>query len=485
MFDTLIPHARNFIDGELLDGPVRTRSLAPATGEVLGYFADADEAVAEQAIRAARRAFAESDWPRDRELRAHALFQLADEMGARRTELIDMLAAENGKIRSEAAFEIDLAIPKLRYYGALALVEGGRSAEVKPGLYSMTLTEPAGVAGVIAPWNSPIVLSVRSFAPALAAGCPVVMKLPGQTGLVNGLLHEIFAATTALPDGVLNSFTESGNAAAPLLVASPHVDVLSYTGSTQVGRLIMAQAAAHLKTLSLELGGKSPMIVFEDADLDVAVPVLTKAITTFTGQFCMTGSRILADRRIAEELRERMAKSLAAVRVGPGTDPDSEMGPMIDRVNAERVDRMVADAARYATVIERGGPVDPGPDAVDACYRPSLIEVDDPMSPIVQQEVFGPVATFEIFDSEARAVELANATEYGLAASIWTRDVDRPLRVARELQAGTVWTNTWAVVHDQFEEGGYKQSGVGRLNGLRALEEFQEIKHLVHGAPRA
>ncbi|MFB8276002.1 aldehyde dehydrogenase family protein [Nocardia colli] len=484
MSDTMIRHAQNFIDGDLVEGPARTPSYSPVTGEVLGYFADADESVAEFAIDAARRAFAEADWTRDRELRARALFQLADEMTARRTELIDLLAAENGKILAEAAFEIDLAIPKLRYYGALALVDSGRAAEVKPGLYSMTLTEPAGIAGVIAPWNSPIVLSVRSFAPALAAGCPVVMKLPGQTGLVNGLLHEIFAAATELPAGVLNSFTESGNAAAPLLVSSPHVEVISYTGSTKVGRMIMGQAAAQLKTLSLELGGKSPMIVFDDADLDAAVPVLTKAITTFTGQFCMTGSRILVSHLIADELRERMAKSLAAVRVGPGTDPDSEMGPMIDRANAERVDRMVAAAAEYATVVERGGLVDTGPGAVSAYYRPSLIEVDDITAPIVQQEVFGPVATFEIFDDEAEAIAMANATEYGLAASIWTTDVDRPLRVARELQAGTVWTNTWAVVHDQFEEGGFKQSGVGRLNGLRALEEFQEIKHLVHGATR-
>ncbi|MFB8003346.1 aldehyde dehydrogenase family protein [Nocardia sp. NPDC056000] len=485
MADNRLSPGRHFIDGHLVDGPATTLSFAPASGTVLGHFADADETIAQTAIDAACRAFTESDWTRDRELRSRALFQLADEMTTRRAELIDLLARENGKILAEAAFEIDLAIPKLRYYGALALVEGGRAAEVKPGLYSMTLTEPAGIAGVIAPWNSPIVLSVRSFAPALAAGCPVVMKLPGQTGLVNGLLNEIFAATPALPPGVMNSFTESGNAAAPLLVSSPHVEVISYTGSTQVGRMIMAQAAAQLKTLSLELGGKSPMLVFDDADLDAVVPALTKAVTTFTGQFCMTGSRILAQHGIADELRERMAKSLSAVRVGPGEDPASDMGPMIDRPNAERVDRMVAEAARYASVIERGGLVNPHSDALDAYYRPSLVEVDDTTAPIVQQEVFGPVATFELFDNERTAVTMANATEYGLAASIWTRDVDRPLRVGRELQAGTVWTNTWAIVHDQFEEGGFKQSGVGRLNGLRALEEFQEIKHLVHAAPRS
>ncbi|MFE3189842.1 aldehyde dehydrogenase family protein [Nocardia sp. NPDC059240] len=476
--------ARHYIDGRWTDGGVVRTSYNPATGAALGTFADGGEPEAIAAITAARRAFETTAWSRDRELRARALFEMADRMAERRDELVTLLARENGKILAEAAFEIDLTIPKLRYYGALALTEGGRAAEVKPGLYSMTLTEPAGVAAVIAPWNSPVVLAVRSFAPALAAGCTVVMKLPGQTGLVNGLLYEIIAATRSLPAGVVNCFTESGNTGAPLLISSPEVDVVSYTGSTAVGRIIMANAAPTLKPLSLELGGKSPMIVFDDADLEAVVPVLTKAITTFTGQFCMTGSRILAQQGIADELRARMAKSLAAVRVGPGDDPASEMGPMIDRANAERVDRMVAEAADYAVIVERGGLVNSSVDAVDAYYRPSLVEVSDLTVPIVQHEVFGPVATFEVFTTEADAIERANATEYGLAASIWTRDVDRPLRVGRELRAGTVWTNTWAVVVDQFEEGGYKQSGMGRLNGLRGLGEFQEIKHMVHPAPR-
>ncbi|WP_067824260.1 aldehyde dehydrogenase family protein [Nocardia inohanensis] len=484
MSSTVQPQARHYIDGRWTAAGTVSTSYNPATGAPLGTFADGGASEAAAAIAAARRAFETTAWSRDRELRARALFELADRMTERRDELVTLLARENGKILAEAAFEVDLTIPKLRYYGALALAEAGRAAEVKPGLYSMTLTEPAGVAAVIAPWNSPVVLAVRSFAPALAAGCTVVMKLPGQTGLVNGLLYEIIAATASLPAGVVNCFTESGNTGAPLLISSPDVDVVSYTGSTAVGRLIMAAAAPKLKPLSLELGGKSPMIVFDDADLDAVVPVLTKAITTFTGQFCMTGSRILAQAGIAGELRERMAKSLAAVTVGPGDDPASEMGPMIDRANAERVDRMVADAARYATVIERGGLVNTGSDAVDAYYRPSLIEVADLAAPIVQHEVFGPVATFEVFTTEAEAIARANATEYGLAASIWTRDVDLPLRVGRELQAGTVWTNTWAVVVDQFEEGGFKQSGMGRLNGLRGLAEFQEIKHLVHAAPR-
>jgi acyl-CoA reductase-like NAD-dependent aldehyde dehydrogenase len=298
------------------------------------------------------------------------------------------------------------------------------------------------------------------------------VKLPGQTGLVNGILHEILADVGSLPPGVLNSLTESGDEVSRLLVESHDVDALSYTGSTRVGRLILAEGAKHLKRISLELGGKSPMIVFEDADLDVVVPTLTAAVTTFSGQFCMTGSRILVQRSVSAELRERLSKSLSAVKVGPGDDPTSEMGPMIDAANAQRVDAIVREAESYATVLVRGGATDPS----SAYYYPSLVEVDDPTSPIVQQEVFGPVATFEVFDTEADAVRLANITEYGLSASVWSRDINRPRRVATRLRAGTVWANAWAIVVDQFEEGGFKQSGVGRLNGLRALEEFQEFK---------
>ncbi|WP_103338496.1 aldehyde dehydrogenase family protein [Amycolatopsis sp. CA-126428] len=470
--------AQQFVNGELETSARTSTSIGPADGTVLGHYADADTAQGARAVAAARKAFEESDWSRDRRLRHRVLNALADGIDRRTEELITMLARENGKVLGEARFELSLTAPKLRYYAALALSEGGRAAEVSPGTVVSSVPEPTGVAGVIVPWNAPVVLSVRSFAPALAAGCTAVVKMPGQTGLVNGILHEVLADTPELPAGVLNSLSESGNEVAPLLVASPDVDVLSYTGSTRVGRMIMSEAATTLKRLSLELGGKNPMIVFDDADLDAVVPVLARAVTTFAGQFCMAGSRVLAQRGIAGELRERLAKALTDVRLGPGDDPASEVGPMIDAANAERVDRIVAAAERYAEIIVRGGLSEGG----SAFYSPSLVEVDDPMTPIVQEEVFGPVATFEVFDTEADAVRLANITSYGLAASVWSRDVDRPRRVGRRLKAGTVWTNTWALVVDQFEEGGFKQSGVGRLNGLRGLEEFQEYKTYAHVA---
>jgi acyl-CoA reductase-like NAD-dependent aldehyde dehydrogenase len=476
-------HVEHLIDGRWQSSSIVSQSFSPATGEPLGTFADGGAEEARAAIEAARRAFRTTSWSRDRQLRSRALLQIADLLERRRDQFVRGLAQENGKPLAEAAFEVDLTIPKLRYAAALALTDSGRAAEVSPGLYGQTLRQPAGVAGIIVPWNSPVVLLMRSLAPALAAGCTSVVKMPGQTALVNGMCARLLADADVLPAGVVNIFTESGSEGAPLLISSPDVDVISYTGSTAIGRMIMRDASALLKPVSLELGGKTPSIVFDDADLDAVVPTLVKSITVFAGQFCMTGSRILAQRGIAGELRERLRQALESVTVGPGDDPASDMGPMIDEAGVDRVDAIVERALAYSTAIVRGGrPDDPALDA-GAYLRPALLEVDDPSSDIVQHEVFGPVATFEVFDTEQDAIRLANATEYGLAAGIWTRDVDRPMRVGRELDAGTVWTNTWAAVVDQFEEGGFKQSGVGRLNGLRSLDEFLETKTLLHAAP--
>jgi acyl-CoA reductase-like NAD-dependent aldehyde dehydrogenase len=235
--------------------------------------------------------------------------------------------------------------------------------------------------------------------------------------------------------------------------------------------------------MNLELGGKTPMIVFDDADLDSTVPLLAAGITTFGGEFCMTGSRILVQRGVADEVRTRLAGLLENVRVGDGMDPETDMGPLIDQADVARVDAMVQAALAYAKPVVRGGPATDGALAAGAFYRPALLEVEDVSTDLVQKEVFGPVATFEVFDTETDAIARANATEYGLAAGIFTGSLNTSRRVSRELQAGTVWTNTWAAINDGFAEGGYKQSGIGRLRGLLAITEFQEAKTVVHAIP--
>jgi betaine-aldehyde dehydrogenase len=380
-------------------------------------------------------------------------------------------------------FESTTAGATLRHAAAQALTDTGSSVEVAPGQWFSTYAEPAGVVAIIVPWNAPVALFVRSLAPALSAGNTVAVKMPGQTALVANRVAQILAEVESLPRGAVNIFTESGNTGAPHLVASPHVQVVSYTGSSAVGRMVAAGGAPTLKRMNLELGGKTPMIVFDDADLDATVPLLAAALTTFAGQFCMTGSRILVQRGVAHEVRTRLADSLESVRLGNGLDPDTDMGPLIDKATVGRVDGMVEEALAYAKPIVRGGPVTDGALADGAFYQAVLLEVEDVNTEIVQNEVFGPVATFEVFDTEADAIARANATEMGLAAGIFTTNLNISRRVTREIQAGTIWTNTWAALNDGFAEGGYKQSGIGRLRGPLAITEFQEAKTVVHSVP--
>lgn len=370
-------------------------------------------------------------------------------------------------------------MPNIRFAASKIYTEFGRTAEWSAGKYSILVKEAIGVAGISTPWNSPAALLIRSLAPALAAGCTAVLKMPGQTALSNALIMDIIASVDELPKGVVNMVIGEREAL-QTLVEHPDVPTISFTGSTSTGRALMKEGADELKLFGLELGGKTPHLVFADTDIDACLPVVEKALTTFTGQFCMTGSRILVHKDIADEVRNKLSKRLENVRVGDALDTDNDMGAMIDQDNVKRVDEMVQNAIdKGAKVLVRGGPLNDDEQSKSAFYQPTLLEVDDSQADIVQQEVFGPVLVLEVFETEREAIEMANATEYGLSACIWTKDLDRSFRVAREVEAGTIWFNDWAVMRDEFEEGGYKQSGVGRLRGQSTLEDFLEVKHLV------
>jgi betaine-aldehyde dehydrogenase len=473
--------ACHWIGGEWVDSKIRLISIDPATGKQIGTYADASEVEANLAIAIARKAFLETDWRHNRRLRARAINEMADVFETRMDDLVSILALENGKIVAEAKFEVGMVPQKLRFYAALALTESGRAVEISAGKYSMVLKQAVGVAGIIAPWNSPIVLFVRSLAPALAAGCTVVGKLPGWTAQTNAKMCELFAEVTTLPKGVINIFSELHSEGAKVIIESPLVPTISFTGSSRTGQAISAAGAKNLKRFGLELGGKTPVLIFDDADLDKALPTIEKALTVFAGQFCMTGSRLLVHRPILELVRKNLAARLEAVKAGPASDPTSEMGPMINIDNVKRVDAMVEVAiATGAKVVVRGGPHKSGPLAKGAFYRPTLLEITDHSMAIAQDEVFGPVLVMHAFDTEQEAISLANDSVYGLAASVWSTNIDRPLRIARNLDVGTVWINNWAVVYDETEEGGFKQSGKGRLNGLAAMEDFIEYKTIVH-----
>ena len=471
--------ARHWVDGDWSEvGEVRD-SVDPATGQVIGRFHDAPATVAQAAVDAARAAFDRDGWRNDAFLRATALSHLADAFQARLADVIDTLCRENGKVRGEATFEASLIPRAFRFAAGLAMHNFGRVMETRPGQQSMSIREPVGVAGLIIPWNSPAYLCVRALAPALAAGCTTVVKMPHQAAHTAALVAEVVGSVAEIPRGVVNIFTESGADGAKLLVDSPHVPAISFTGSTATGKAIARAAAANLKRVGLELGGKTPHLVFEDADLQHVMPVLEKSCTVFAGQFCMTGSRILAHRSVAEALSRGLAERLRAVRAGPASEVASHMGPLIDKAAVSRVNALVEAAiADGARPIVRGGPVTEGALAAGAFYMPTLLEVDHGGLAIVREETFGPVQTLQVFDTEEEAVALANDSDYGLSACVWTRDVDRPLRVARRLHAGLISVNSWANLAVEFEEGGFKASGSGRLGGLASIEEFLEYKQI-------
>lgn len=476
---TVDNHAKHYINGEWIDSGDKKDTINPSTGERLGTYVEGGKSEMQDAIKAAKDTFKNTDWKTNRELRYQVLTKMADAFEARQDELATMIAKENGKALAEAQFEASFVMPNIRFSASKIYTEYGRAAEWSAGKYSILIKEAVGVAGISTPWNSPVALMIRSLAPALAAGCTAVLKMPGQTALSNVLIMDIIASIEELPKGVVNMIIGERDAL-ETLVEHPDVPTISFTGSTSTGRALTKEGADQLKLLGLELGGKTPHIVFADTDIDACLPIVEKSLTTFTGQFCMTGSRILVHKDIADEVREKLSKRLENVKVGNAMDTNNDMGAMIDKSNVERVDKMVQEAiGKGAKVLVRGGPITKGEQSKGAFYQPTLLEVNDSQADIVQQEVFGPVLTMQVFESEREAIEMANATEYGLSACIWTKDLDRSFRVAREVEAGTIWFNDWAVMRDEFEEGGYKQSGVGRLRGQSTLEDFIEVKHIV------
>lgn len=473
--------AKHWVGGDWVASGTERPSLDPATGSAFGSYYDGGADVAAAAISAAAGAFVAGGWRSDPMVRSTALSHLADAYQARLHEVIATLCLENGKTGPEAGFEASMIVRCLRFAAGLALQTYGRAVDTVPGRQTITLRQPVGVAGLIVPWNSPAYLGIRALAPALAAGCTAVLKYPAQAAHSAHLAADILSSVPELPAGVVNLFSESGSEGAKLLVESPQVPVISFTGSTRTGRLIAQAAAVHLKRVGLELGDKTPHLIFDDADLQALLPVLEKSSTVFAGQFCMTGSRIIVQRGIADQVRDGLAERLKKVKAGPASDPGSDMGPLIDKASVARVDAAVEEAiANGARVILRGGPAQEPHLAGGAFYHPTLLEVTDSQLAIVRNEVFGPVQTIQVFDTEDEGVALANDTDYGLSACVWSRDVDRPVRVSRRLEAGLVCINGWANVAVEFEEGGYKSSGVGRLGGLGGLDDFLEYKQIAH-----
>ncbi|MFC6281537.1 MULTISPECIES: aldehyde dehydrogenase family protein [Polaromonas] len=472
--------AKQLIDGRWLThvsgGERIGQAINPATGDVAALFCDGTAAEAEAAVAAALRAFDNTAWKRSPRLRAEVLLDFAAKLDARKEEIADWLVTLNGKLRREALGEIGAGISELRYYAGLARNLFGRVLEVEPGCYSSLDREAAGVCAIILPWNAPVTLLVRSLAPALAAGCTVVIKPACQTAVVNNMVLECMTGDTRVPAGVINSVIESGADVSRYLCESPDIDVISFTGSSAVGKLIAQNTAPTLKRLSLELGGKAPAVVFADADMDKTVAGLVAGGMVMAGQQCTAITRVLVEDAAYDAVAQKLVAALKAVKVGPGNDPASQMGCLIDVRNRDRINALMDTAQATQRVLLRGN-VPGGALARGAFIEPSLVEVQDLSSDFIQKELFGPLLVIERFSNEDEAVTRANATRFGLAASVWSSDMKKSRRIAARLRSGTVWSNSHNRLFAEAETGGFRDSGYGRLHGAEGLNDFLQTKH--------
>lgn len=476
--------ALNLIDGRWQDASNGKHggSLNPADGSTIGRYAAGTAEDAQAAISAARRAFDRPEWAQAPRLRQQVMLQWADRLEARADELARLLTLENGKVLAQSRGEIGGAVSEIRYYAGLTRYIPGHVLEIEPGVFSTLLKEPAGVAGIIVPWNAPVVLLIRSLTPALAAGCTVVVKPAPQSALITAAVLAELHAVASLPKGVVNLVSEDGHDVAQTLVASPEVDVISFTGSNATGQRIMAAAAPTMKKLSLELGGKSCCLVFEDADVERIAPQLAAAATIISGQQCTAARRVLVHASRYEAMKTALARALSSLVVAPGDAPQAQMGPLIDAASLERVGTRIEQAMDLADEVVLRGMRPGGALAGGHFLTPTLVAHRDTHAFFVQEEIFGPFVVIERFEDEREAVARANHTEYGLSASVWTNDGARAMRVARALRNGTVWINDHNKLFAEAETGGYRKSGLGRLHGYDALIDFVEIKHIFQNA---
>lgn len=472
-----------YVDGQWVgaDGDATFAVANPANGEVLARVPRCGAAETRRAIAAA-----EAAWPawraRTAKERGQILRRWFDLMNTHAEDLAQLITAEGGKPLAEARGEVAYAASFAEWFAE----EGKRAygetiPSTTPDKRLAVIKQPIGVAAAITPWNFPAAMITRKVAPALAAGCPVVVKPAEQTPLTALALAEL-AHRAGLPAGVFNVVTGDSADALAIggeLTASPVVRKLSFTGSTAVGRLLMAQSAPTLKKLSLELGGNAPFIVFDDADVDAAVAGLMAAKYRNSGQTCVCANRVLVQDGIYERFAAALAEKVGALKVGNGTEAGVQQGPLIDANGLAKVEELVADAqAQGARVITGGTRVEDAWARDGYFYQPTVLAEVTPAMRLAREEIFGPVAPLFRFSSEDEAIRLANATEYGLAAYVFTRDVGRCHRVAEALEYGMVGINTGLISNEVAPFGGIKQSGLGREGAHYGLEEYLEVKYV-------
>jgi phenylacetaldehyde dehydrogenase len=450
----------------------------PATGEEITRVPEAEAQDVDNAVAAARRAFDDGPWSRmSSSERGKLLWKLADLLETNLEEVAEIESLDNGKPYSVARVaDLPLAIDMFRYMAGWATKIGGSTLSFgTPGAFhSYTLREPIGVVGQIIPWNFPLLMAAWKLAPALAAGCTIVLKVAEQTPLSALRLAELIEQA-GFPAGVVNVLTGFGEGAGAPLAAHPLVDKIAFTGSTEVGKLIVKASAGNLKKVSLELGGKSPAIIFPDADLERAIPGTASAIFFNQGQCCCAGSRLMIHEKIYDKVLQGVSDIASGINMGAGLDPNTQMGPLVSEEQFEKVtgyiDSGVSEGARVAAGGKRHG---------DRGYfvQPTVLTNTKPNMKVVREEIFGPVVCAESFsDADLdRVARDANNTVFGLASSVWTRDLSTAHKMARRIRSGTVWINCHNVFDASLPFGGYKQSGWGREMGEEVLHNYTEIK---------
>lgn len=471
-----------YINGEWRDSSNKAvrEIINPANGEVIAQAAEGTAEDAEAAIKAARTAFDSGIWSDlPAAERANYLYKIADKLEEQHEELVELEVMDNGKTRSEAEFDMEDAVACFRYYAGLISAPSGETYEVSdPNIQSMVVREPVGVAGLVVPWNFPVLMSVWKIAPALAAGNAIVFKPAEITPVTAVKVFEIMEQV-GIPAGVANMILGEGAVVGQAVAESHDVDAISFTGSTQTGRRIMQAAAGNLKKISLELGGKSPNIIFDDVDLEIAVDQALFGIFFGAGQVCVAGSRILVQEGLYDRFVERFVERAKKIKVGPGNEEGVEMGAIVSERQMNGILEYIRIGQEEGATLAAGGHriTERGLDKGFFIEPTVFIDVKQDMR-IVQEEIFGPVVTIQKFKDEKEAIELANDIEYGLAGAVFTKDGARAMRVIKKLRAGITWINTYHPAFVEAPWGGYKQSGIGRGLGTYGLEEFQEIKQI-------
>ena len=470
-----------YIDGKWVDAEDGERFDVhnPATNEVIATAPRAKKTDVEKAVAAARRAFDDGAWwpgigERDR---GRMLLKAAEIIRRESHRLARMESIDSGKLLSDCEEDLNEAAYMFEYYGGWATKISGDIPPVGNDAVSLVVKEPVGVAAAITPWNYPILMAVQKVAPALATGCTIILKPPEQTPMTSLELPKILEEA-GIPAGVFQVITGMGEEAGAPLVADPRVDKVGFTGSLEVGKIIMRSGADTLKRVSLELGGKSPNIFFADADFDAAVEGSCNGVFWNQGEICSAGTRVFVEKAIYDDALSAMVEHAKGVKVGDPLDPDTSMGPLVSREQQERVSGYIGIGEGEATLGFKGEVPSDGPLANGYFVPPTIFADATNDVRIAREEIFGPVMTVIPFDSVEEVVAASNDNEYGLAAAIWTKDITKAFRTAKALRAGTVWINDTQPAPTEAPWGGYKQSGIGRELGPWSLDDYLEIKHI-------